>query len=58
MSSGHPPAGGLPDGKVILGAKVMEEPPLLAVIVSVPDVPDFESEAVSEDGFPGRAPAS
>ncbi len=54
MRSGHPLAGGVPEGKVIVGLKVMELLPLLAVIESV--LPD--SDAVREEGGPGSSPPS
>ena len=54
MSSGHPLAGGVPEGNVIVGLKVMDAFPLDAVIESV--LPD--SDAVREEGGPGSSPPS
>lgn len=54
MRSGQPFAGGVPEGKVMVGLKVMEALPLLAVIERV--LPD--SDAVREDGGPGSSPPS
>ncbi len=41
-----------------MGEKVMELPPLLTVMASVPLVPDWVIFAETDDGLPGRAPAS
>ncbi len=40
MSNGHPPAGAVPEGNVMVCEKVMEGPAVAAVIARVPVVPD------------------
>ena len=42
----------------MVGVKVMEVSPFLAVIVRLPAVPDFVSFAVRDLGGPGRVPDS
>lgn len=58
MTRGHPPAGAVPDGKVICGEKVMDFPLTEAVIARVPLLPLCEKVAVKEVGGPGSCPAS
>ena len=58
ITRGQPPAGGFPEGNVMVGENVMELPPWLAVMASVPLVPDWVNFAVTDSGLPGRAPDS
>ena len=54
ITTGQPPAGGVPEGKVMVGENEIDLPATVAVIFKV--VP--EKLAVSESGGPGRTPAS
>ena len=58
MTSGQPFAGAVPLGNVIVGAKLIDLPALVTVMLSVPFVPLFENDAVTDCGGPGSAPAS
>ena len=58
MTKGHPPAGAVPDGKVMVFDQVMVLPALVAVILRVPPFPDLVKLAVSDWGGPGSVPAS
>ena len=58
MTKGQPLVGGVPLGKVIVGAKLMDFPASVTVMLSVPLVPLLESDAVTDWGGPGSAPAS
>ena len=58
ITRGHPAAGGLPDGKVMVGENVIDAPGLAAVIARVPLLPDLVNFAVSDEGAGARAPPS
>lgn len=58
MTNGQPPAGGVPEGKVMVFDQVMVLPALVAVIERVPVFPDLVKLADIDWGGPGRVPAS
>lgn len=58
MTNGQPPAGAVPDGKVMVFDQVMVFPALDAVIERVPVFPDLVKLVDIDWGGPGRVPAS
>lgn len=58
ITIGQPAFGGVPEGNVMVGAKVMDALSWLTVIERDPAVPDWVKFTDSEEGLPGMVPAS